>query len=153
MSEVKFLRDQIETTFKGDSWHGPNLMKTLKGIDHKQAKKRIIDDRHTIWELTDHTSFWMEEVCKSIKDHAQMKPDMENNWPKMGSSEEDWQRSVKRLETSVNMVLEALLDWKEEDLHTLVPGETYTFKQMLHGVVHHNLYHAGQINLLKRKTG
>ena len=152
MDEVKFLRDQIETTFKGDSWHGPNLVRTLDGIDYKQAMMRPLGERHTIWELTDHTSFWMEEVWKCVRDRAPMKPDMENNWPKMGSTEEDWERSVKRLEAAVNMVLDALLDWKDEDLYKPVPGETYSFKQMLHGVVHHNLYHAGQINLLRKKT-
>ncbi len=31
LDEVKFLIDQIKTTFKGDSWHEPSLMKTLKG--------------------------------------------------------------------------------------------------------------------------
>lgn len=152
MSEVKFLRDQIETTFKGDSWHGPNLVNTLKDIDHKQALKRPIQDRHTIWELTDHTSFWMEEVWKSVKNHTPMKPDMENNWPVMGATEEEWQQSVRRLEAAVNMVLDSLAAWRDDQLYEKVPGEEYTYKQMLHGVVHHNLYHAGQINLLKKKV-
>ena len=68
MDEVKFLRDQIETTFKGDSWHGPNLLKTLAGIDNHQARARPLGERHTIWELTDHITFWMEDVWKSLKD-------------------------------------------------------------------------------------
>ena len=152
MSEVKFLRDQIETTYKGDSWHGPNLVNTLKGIDYKQAMKRPIEHRHTIWELTDHTSFWMEEVWKSVKDHKGLEPDMDKNWPEMGATEEEWQQSVARLEAAVNMVLDALAEWREEHLYEMVPGEKYTFKQMLHGAVHHNLYHAGQINLLRDKV-
>ncbi|MCW4012631.1 MAG: DinB family protein [Candidatus Bathyarchaeota archaeon] len=149
MSEVKFLRDQIETTYKGDSWHGPNLVNTLKDIDYKQAMKRPIEHRHTIWELTDHTSFWMEEIWKSIRDHKGLEPDMDENWPEMGATEEEWKQSVARLEASVNMVLDALAMWRDEELYELVPGEKYTFKQMLHGMVHHNLYHAGQINLLR----
>jgi uncharacterized damage-inducible protein DinB len=152
MNDVKFLRDQIETTFKGDSWHGPNLVNTLKDIDYTQAMERPIEGRHTIWELTEHISFWMEEVYKSVRDHTGLKPDMDNNWPEMGATEEEWQLSVKRLEAAVNMVLDSLATWRDEELYKVVPGEKYTYKQMLHGVVHHNLYHAGQINVLKKKV-
>ena len=153
MSEVKFLRDQIETTFKGDSWHGPNLVNTLDGIDYVQAMQRPLGERHTIWELTDHISFWMEEVWKSVRDHAVLNPEKRKDWVEMGATEEEWSQSVKRLEAAVNMTLDALAGWSDEDLYEKVPGENYTFKQMLHGMLHHNLYHAGQINILKRKTG
>ena len=54
MSEAKFLVDQLRTTFNGDSWHGPNLVKTLEGISLENAKNRYLEGRHTIWELTGH---------------------------------------------------------------------------------------------------
>jgi uncharacterized damage-inducible protein DinB len=152
MNEVKFLRDQIETTFKGDSWHGPNLVKTLEGIDIEQAKKRPLGERHSIWELTDHMSFWIEEVWKSIKNRSSLNPDKRTDWPEMGTTAEEWKHSINRMEAAVNMTLDALTEWDDKDLEIKVPGTNYTFKQILHGVVHHNLYHAGQINVLKKKT-
>ena len=152
MSEVKFLRDQIATTFKGDSWHGPNLVRTLDGIDYDQAMQRPLGEKHTIWELTDHISFWMEEVWKSVRDHAVLNPDKKKDWAEMGATSEEWAQSVNRLEAAVNMTLDALAEWSDGDLYKTVPGTRYTFKQMLHGIVHHNLYHAGQINLLKKKV-
>jgi hypothetical protein len=109
-------------------------------------------ERHTIWELTDHISFWMEEVWKSVRDYAPLNPNKKKDWPEMGATGEEWVLSVKRLEAAVNMTLDALIDWNERDLHEKVPGTDYTFKQMLHGMMHHNLYHAGQINILKKKT-
>jgi hypothetical protein len=151
MDKVKFLRDQIKTTFKGDSWHGPNLVNTLAGIDHTQAMLRPIGERHTIWELTDHIAFWMEEVWKSIDDHAPLNPNKKLDWSKMGTTEVEWQQSVSRMEVAVNLALDTLLEWTNEDLEEQVPGEKYNFKQMLHGMLHHNLYHSGQINLLKTK--
>lgn len=152
MDEVKFLRDQIETTFKGDSWHGPNLIRTLEGIDVEQAKKRPLGERHTIWELADHISFWMEEVWKSIRDRSPLNPDKRTDWPEMGTTDEEWELSVDRMGAAVNMTMDALTEWNDEDLQAKVPGTNYSFKQMLHGMVHHNLYHAGQINVLKKKT-
>jgi len=152
MNEVKFLRDQIDTTFKGDSWHGPSLMKTLWGVDLEQATARPLGERHTIWELVDHTTFWLEAILDALKDKAMPDPPMEVNWPRMGSTEEHWSHSTRRLEAAVNMVLDELAGWTNEDLGRTVPGRDYTFKQMLHGAVHHNLYHAGQIAILKRKV-
>jgi len=152
MMEVKFLRDQIETTFKGDSWHGPSLMKILEGVDLEQATARPLGERHTIWELVDHTTFWLEAILDALKDKAMPDPPMEVNWPRMGSTEEHWSHSLRRLEAAVNMVLDELAGWTNEDLGRTVPGRDYTFKQMLYGAVHHNLYHAGQIAILKRKV-
>ena len=89
-------------------------MKTLEGVDLEQAMARHLVDRHTIWDLVDHTTFW--------------------------------------LEAAVNMVLDELAGWSDEDLESTVPGKDCKFRQMLHGAVHHNLYHAGQISLLKKKA-
>ncbi|MBN2334272.1 DinB family protein [Candidatus Bathyarchaeota archaeon] len=153
MNEVKFLRDQIETTFKGDSWHGPSLMKTLEGVDLEQAKARPLGERHTIWELVDHTTFWLEASLNALKGIEMPEPEMKVNWPKMGRTEEQWSQSVQRLEAAVNMVLDELAGWSSEGLERTVPGKDYNFRQLLHGAMHHNLYHAGQIALLKRKMG
>ena len=150
MDEVKFLIDQIRTTFNGDSWHGPNLVKTLKGVDIEQARERTVEERHTIWELTDHITFWLEEVDKSVKDKKNLDHSGED-WPRMGATMEEWEQSVRRLEAAVNMLVDDLATWKNSDLEITVPGANFTFKQMLHGTIHHNLYHAGQINIIKKK--
>ena len=70
----------------------------------------------------------------------------------MGVSMNDWAQSVDHLKAAVNLTIDELATWSNEDLERKVPEANYTFKQMLHGMVHHNLYHAGQINLLKQKT-
>ncbi len=153
MNEVKFVMDQIRTTFSGDSWHGPSVMKTLEGIDAEQAAARPLGERHTIWELVDHMTYWLEEVLKSLKDRHVPKPDKVLDWPRMGSGEEQWRESVRRLEAAVNMLLDELATWNTKDLEKTVAGANYSYRQMLHGAVHHNLYHTGQIAILKRRTG
>lgn len=149
MSEAEFLVDQLRTTFNGDSWHGPNLLKTLEGIDLYDAGTRYMEDRHTIWELTNHITYWLEEVYKSVKDVTSLNHEG-NDWPETGSTEEEWARSTNRLEASVNMLAEGLEAWTDEGLTRTVPRSNFTFKQMIHGTIHHNLYHAGQINILKK---
>jgi uncharacterized damage-inducible protein DinB len=153
LNEVKFVMDQLRTTFSGDSWHGPSVMKTLEGVDAEQAAARPLGERHTIWELVDHMTFWLEEAQKALKAKTIPQPGTLMNWPRMGSGEEQWRESVRRLEAAVNMLLDELATWNTKDLEKTVGGADYSYRQMLHGVVHHNLYHAGQIAILKRKTG
>lgn len=153
MNEAKFLMDQLRTTFSGDSWHGPSVMKTLEGIDAEQASARPLGERHTIWELVDHMTYWLEEVLKALKDRHVPKPEKVMDWPRMGSGEDQWRQSVDRLGAAVNMLLDKLSTWGSGDLDATVGGAEYSYRQMLHGAVHHNLYHAGQIAILKRKTG
>jgi uncharacterized damage-inducible protein DinB len=153
LNEVKFVMDQLRTTFSGDSWHGPSVMKTLEGVDAEQAAARPLGERHTIWELVDHMTFWLEEVLKALKTKEIPKPEKVMDWPRMGSGEEQWRESVRRLEAAINMLLDELATWNTKDLEKTVGRADYSYRQMLHGAVHHNLYHAGQIAILKRKTG
>lgn len=153
MNEVRFVMDQLRTTFSGDSWHGPSVMKTLEGITAEQASARPLGERHTIWELADHMTFWLEEAHKALKAKEMPRPEKVMDWPHMGSSEEQWRESVRRLEAAVNMLLDELAKWNNKDLEKTVGGASYSYRQMLHGVVHHNLYHAGQIAILKGKMG
>lgn len=153
MNEVKFVMDQLRTTFSGDSWHGPSVMKTLEGIDAVQAAARPLGERHTIWELVDHMTYWLEEAHKALKAKEMPRPEKVMDWPRMRSGEDQWRESVSRLEAAVNMLLDELTTWNTKDLEKTVAGANYSYRQMLHGAVHHNLYHTGQIAILKRKTG
>ena len=149
MNEAEFLVDQLRTTFNGDSWHGPNLVKTLKGIDLFDAGSRYLEDRHTIWELANHITYWIEEVYKSVKGVTSLNHEG-NDWPEMGATEDEWARASSRLEEAVKVLAHELGAWTDEGLSKTVPGSNFTFKQMVHGLIQHNLYHAGQINVMKK---
>ncbi len=73
-----------------------------------------------------------------------------NDWPEMGMTEEEWTQSSSRIEATVNMLTDELVSWTNEGLARTVPRSNFTFKQMLHGLIPHNLHHAGQINILKK---
>ena len=151
MSDVKFLVDQIRRTFDRDSWHGPSVMKALEGVDLEQAKAKPLHGRHSIWELVDHITFWVGEVSWAVKNNRIYDPKSVKDWPLMGQTEEEWVSSVKRLGSSIEELVGSLSMWSNEELDKRLQGATYSYRQMLHGVVHHNVYHAGQIAILKQK--
>ena len=151
MSEVKFLVDQIRRTFDGDSWHGPSVMKTLEDVDLELAKVKPLRGRHSIWELVDHINFWMGEVSWAVENNRIYDPKSVKDWPLMGQTEGDWAASVKRLRSSVDQLVSSIDGWGNENLDRRLQGATYSYKQMLYGIIHHSVYHAGQIAILKQK--
>jgi hypothetical protein len=151
LNEVKFIIEQIETTFDGDSWHGPSLMKTLEGVDLEQANMRPLVGRHTIWENLEHIIFWIDPVIEALK--GELMPDLQTvkDWPETGETKEEWMKTIQKLRNRINMLTGEVLKLDPKQLDSTVPGAQYKYRKMLHGVVHHNLYHAGQIAILKKK--
>ena len=148
---MKFLVDQIRRTFDGDSWHGPSLLMTLESVDLEQAKAKPLHGRHSIWEIVDHINFWLNEVSWAVNNNRIYDPNSVKDWPLMGQTDEDWAASVKRLDSSVDQLVGSLSGWGNEDLDRRLQGATYSYRQMLHGAVHHNVYHTWQIAILKQK--
>ena len=151
MSETKFIGEQIRVTFEGDSWHGPSVMKTLEGVDYEQAKAKPLQGRHSIWELVDHIVIWMNEVSWAVENNRVYDPKNIKDWPPMGQSMRDWSESASRLKPAADRLIGSFSRWRDEDLDRVPEGAKYSYRQLLHGVMHHNIYHAGQIGILKQK--
>ena len=140
----------MKRTFDGDPWHGPSVQAALSGVMATQASLRPIPEAHTIWELVKHMETWVQMVTQRLRGEAALEVPDEQDWPAAGDrAEKDWQESIRSLEKSVQELQKAVEEdqWELEDE---VPGCDYTFEVMLNGVIHHNLYHAGQIVILKK---
>ncbi len=98
MDEVKLLYDQIETTFRGKSWHGPNMIQVLEGVSVDKASFKPISERHSIWELVNHMNYWMLVALKGLNGEEVPKPLGLEDWPPIGATEEEWRTSVANLE-------------------------------------------------------
>jgi hypothetical protein len=57
---------------------------------------------------------------------------------------------VRRVHEELVAAVAALADSRLDEIVPGKEGAYYTFYYMLHGVVQHELYHAGQIALLKK---
>jgi uncharacterized damage-inducible protein DinB len=149
MDEVKLLYDQIETTFRGRSWHGPHMIQVLEGVTIDKARLRPLSHRHSIWELVNHMNYWMIIALKGLNGEDVPNPKGVEDWPPIGANEEEWRASVADLERTVNALLNVLMDFSATKLEEKVPGKAYNYRTLLHGVLHHNLYHMGQIAVFR----
>jgi len=155
MSETARIADQLRRAFHGDAWHGDSLLEILDGVGAAQAAARPIKHAHSIWELVLHITAWDGAVRRRLTGEAVDLPDEQNFPSVMDTSEAAWSRAVENTKRVHTELTEAVKAFPEERLSEKVPGKKnepdwYNFYYMLHGVAQHELYHAGQIALLKK---
>jgi len=154
MKEAECIADQLRRAWEGEAWHGPSLKEILTGITAAQAAARPIAAAHSIWELVHHITAWEGIVLRRLGGEVVKDVSSEIDWPPVGEkSEAAWQRALAALEESNRKLREAIARLPDERLHERVPGKQDNFYLELHGIVQHDLYHAGQIALLKKALG
>ena len=153
MFEATRIADQLRRAFHGDAWHGDSVFEILGGVTATQAAKRPIPGAHSIWELVLHIAAWDGAVLRRIGGVEVKLSDAENFPPVTDTSEAAWRQALaemRRVHEELITDVAALPDYRLEQQVPGKEGAHYTFYYMLHGVVQHELYHAGQIALLKK---
>jgi uncharacterized damage-inducible protein DinB len=146
------MADQIRRAFEGNAWHGPSLQEILDGVTASQAATRTIASAHTMWELLLHIESWEHVAIAAIHGTAMPRPmPDEKNFPRVNSTDEPAFSSAKKslFETNEKLAV-AIEKFDPARLGDTVPGRSYDFYHLFHGMTQHALYHAGQIALLKK---
>ncbi len=153
MSESARIADQLRRAFTGEAWHGDSLLELLDGVTAAQASARRVAHAHTIWELVLHIAAWDGAVLRRMAGEAVTLSDDQNFPPVRDTSETAWRRAVEHARHVHEELVHAAEQFPEARLGDRVPGKQgayYTYYYMLHGVAQHELYHTGQIALLKK---
>lgn len=153
MSEAARIADQLRRAFDGEAWHGDSVFEILAGVTAAQAAARPIKSAHTIWELVLHIAAWDGAVLRRMGGVAVSLSDAENFPAVKDASDAAWREAlaqVRRIHEDLVKTVAALPDSRLDEVVPGKEGAHYTFYYMLHGVVQHELYHAGQIALLKK---
>jgi hypothetical protein len=149
--EMALLLDLLDEAFDKKSWHGPNLRGSLRGVTAAQAAWRPGPDRHNIWELALHTAYWKYVVRRRIageKRGSFVLPGS-NFFPRpVDPSEAAWKNDVGILVAEHRQLRLAVAQ-----LPSGGRADRTKWRSMLHmirGIAAHDLYHAGQVRLLRR---
>ena len=156
-AEIARIIDELEREHAGDPWHGSPLRQILEGVDHRQAAHRPLPGAHTIWELVLHMISWKNEVRRRIEGAPAGVP-LEGDWPAAPTATaEAWRDAIAALEASHRSLVSSVSSLPEDKLFqpTNDPRERESglgvdHYVLLHGIVQHDVYHAGQIALLKK---
>lgn len=151
MSEIKRIKSQLRRAYEGEAWHGPSLKELLSDVTAEQAARRPLESTHSIWELVLHINAWERIVrLRLTSEEAVSASDEENFPPVRDTSEEAWKETLVRLGEGNRALRDSIGQLDESQLDNIVAGTEYSIYFMLHGVIQHDLYHAGQIALLKK---
>ncbi len=154
VSEVDRIRDQFRRAFEGEAWHGPSVLALLNGVSAQQAAAHPIPGAHSIWQLTLHIEAWERACLRRLNGDPARLTDEEDWQPINDTSETAWESTKQRLTDTHRELLDAISNVDESRLNEPIitnPNTPYSSVYVtLHGGVQHDLYHAGQIAMLKK---
>lgn len=153
MSETARLADQIRRAFEGDAWHGDSLLELLADVPAKMAAAHPIKNAHSIWELVLHIAAWDTAVCRRAGGEAVELTGKRNFPPVEDTSDAAWRKSIDQAKHAHSDLVKAVTAFPDSRLQERVPGKKegyHNFFYMFSGIAEHEIYHAGQIALLKK---
>ena len=150
-NELRRLEDQLRRSFEGEAWHGPAVLEALDGVSADAAAEPPISGAHSIWELALHLTGTYGLVLRRL-DGDGRPLSAEEDWPAAPTpTAENWQVTQRGLRQLNQDLRRRVLAFSPDRLDALlVPEAPYTAHTQFIGVTQHDLYHAGQIVLLKR---
>ena len=149
--ELERIDEQLRRSFEGEAWHGPAVLEALTGMSHEDAASHPIESAHSIWELALHLSGTYRLVLRRLAGDGRQLTKEEDWPPPPEATEEAWAETVERLRRLNQELRSAVRAFPPERLDDqLVPSSPYTAYTQFIGITQHDLYHAGQIAILKR---
>lgn len=152
-NELSLLLRLIDEAYERKTWHGPNLRGSLRGVTAKEATWRPEPGRHNIWEIAVHAAYWKYTVRRRLLGEKRGSfPLKGSNWFTLHqrASAKNWKEHLRLLDEVHRSMREAIAVLPESRLFVKMPGSKYTYAEALTGIAFHDVYHAGQIQLLKR---
>ena len=152
MTEMERLLDLMDRTWAGDAWHGPSVQKVLEGCTAVEAAERPLPDAHTIHELAEHIIIWQEAVRRWLAgEDYKVTPELD--WKKItDSSETAWADTRARMASTRAGLRAAIAAFPAGRLDEPRGAGKMPWYAVLYATVHHDLYHAGQIAMLRKAT-
>jgi uncharacterized damage-inducible protein DinB len=148
MKEIERIAEQLKLLFEGPSWLGPPIYTLLSDVSRDTASRRIHPNVHTGWELVLHMTAWLRIARERLSATSPIDPSEAENWPAPTGSLED---ALASLRAETTALIRSLQSFPPERLDELAPAtEPQTFYVLLHGVMQHSAYHAGQIAVMKK---
>lgn len=146
MTALQGIIHTLKDTYDGMAWHGSSVKEVLSKIPSNKTGARI-GNSHAIIELVLHMTAWRTFVIQKLQGNNEYKVSDEANFP----AGDNLQDAIVQLDKSQQELLVALSGFDSNKLDETVPNQKYSFYKLLHGIVHHDLYHVGQIVMITKQ--
>lgn len=150
MSEVERIADQVASGFRDGAWPSVSVRDVLRTLSPAEAAAHPVAGAHSAWEIALHLAFWHDAVRRRLGGEA-VDYRAEEDWPAPGeATEPSWHAVLEGLDEGHRALVDAVRGLSPERLEEVVAGRSFTVYFMLHGVPQHDLYHGGQVVLLRK---
>ena len=142
-SRIAVLLQNLDCAFDKPAWHGPNFASSIRGVDARRAAQSIAG-RRSNWQQVLHAAYWKQRVINLLIG-TQPFPRKGSDWPLLPDemNERTWKADVKLLHEIHATLQDAIAQLDPQRL-----DEKTT--RLILGAAAHDLYHTGQIRLLRR---
>jgi uncharacterized damage-inducible protein DinB len=150
--EIKRIYKNIAALYDGQPWYGDNISSILAGVSAQMASQRPSKLNHSIAEIMSHLTAWHYFVIEKLKGNEAYEVwDTALNWQSVAAlSDGEWQKVKDDLQKSYALLLQQIEQMPESLLTSVVSGRKYNFRLMLQGIAQHDIYHAGQMAIIKK---
>jgi uncharacterized damage-inducible protein DinB len=152
-SEAVRIAELLRRAFDGSAWHGPALLELLEDVDAATAAAKPLAKVHSIWELVLHIAVWDGAALRRLTGEKYQPTGLANFPPVPKPTAAAWRKDIAETKRTHNILVKTVAGLPDSRLGNRVPGKRYDFYHMLHGIAQHELYHAGQIAILKKARG
>lgn len=149
-TECDRVADQLFRIVEGDAWHAPPVRALLADVTADVAAAHPVAGAHSIWELVLHMTVWADIGRRRVAGEI-VDPTPAEDWPPVAATgAAEWGEATAALERAHAELRRAVLALGDGHLEDRTPGKPHTLYVLLHGVIQHTAYHAGQVAILKR---
>jgi uncharacterized damage-inducible protein DinB len=151
--EIGLLLQIVDEAYERKAWHGPNLRGSIRGLDLRELSWRPAPGRHNIWEIVVHCAYWKYAVRRRLVGEKRGSfPLKGSNWfvRPATMTREVWRADIALLGDMHRKMREAIAGLAPKDLNKTPCGSQVRNAAIISGIAAHDVYHAGQIQLLKR---
>jgi len=153
MTTIDLLLAAIDQAYNRQSWHGTNLRGSIRSVTPELAAWRPAPGRHNIWELVVHAAYWKYAVLRRLTGQKRGSFALEGSnffARPVDATGGAWRADVKLLDDTHRELRAAVAAFPANRLNAIEPGKKTTNVWLITGIAAHDLYHAGQIQLIKR---
>jgi uncharacterized damage-inducible protein DinB len=152
MRETERIADLLEQTFEGRAYYGNSVLEALEGVSGEVAASKPENFNNSIWEIVRHLTLELVYHRRILEGTAEKWVAGETTWDEgVEQTEAAWAAALDELKKANRALVKAIKQLDDEILDKTAAPVSYPFYRSLNGVLHHGIFHAGQISVLKRQ--
>lgn len=154
MTNLEQLIKEYSDFYQGTPWYGRSFTEIVNDITAPEALA-VAGNGQSIAQLLCHLIKWRKSLTIRLLGNTDFRASDQDpdNWPAQNTlNAEVWEQAKTEFGELQATIIAELKKREESFLDELfVPGnERYTYRYLIIGVIQHDIYHLGQISLMKQ---